>query len=56
VREKAVNDGSVELCEFFEGLENAGPEVRLPAVFFGVACPCHLHCIQTLPSYRQPLC
>ncbi len=28
VREKSVNDGSVELCEYFEGLENAGPEVR----------------------------
>ena len=27
VREKAVNDGAMELCEYFEGLENAGPEV-----------------------------
>ena len=28
VREKAVNDPVVELCDYYEGLEKAGPEVR----------------------------
>ena len=36
VREKSVNDGSVELCEYFEGLENAGPEVWIISHSFPV--------------------
>jgi DNA excision repair protein ERCC-2 len=30
VRERAVSDGSVDLCDFFEGHEKAGAEALLP--------------------------
>lgn len=31
VREKAASDPLVDLCEFYEGLEKAGPEVSTPS-------------------------
>jgi hypothetical protein len=50
VRDKAQSDPSVELCGYFEDLENAGPEVSFP-----LPAPASRP-VATLPPVRQPCC
>jgi hypothetical protein len=44
VRDRAASDHSIELCDSFEGLERAGPEVLLPCL-----------CCRRQPRARLPV-
>jgi hypothetical protein len=51
VRDKAQSDPSVELCGYFEDLENAGPEVTSLAICS--TCHCHTYRRQTCRAARN---